>query len=170
MIQKKICLMGSFSVGKTSLIKQFVNSLFDDKYHTTVGVKIDKKIISIDETEMTFIIWDIAGEDDFSCFRPAYLRGMSAYIIVIDGTRERSFDVALKLHEKSHIITGGVPVVFALNKYDLEDEWIITEKQVEQLKAFNYPVIKTSAKTGLSVDNIFYLLGSQLVHKSEATL
>lgn len=159
--------MGSFSVGKTSLIKQFVNSLFDDKYHTTVGVKIDKKVIRINETDITFVIWDIAGEDDFSCFRPAYLRGMSAYIIVVDGTREKSLDIALKLHEKSHIITGGVPVVFALNKCDLEDEWIITEKQIDQLKVFNYPVVKTSAKTGLSVDNIFNLLGSQLAPANE---
>lgn len=160
--------MGSFSVGKTSLIKRFVNSIFDDKYHTTVGVKIDKKVMSIDGQDLTFVIWDIAGEDDFASFRPAYLRGVSAYIIVVDGTRQKSIDVGLEIHKKSHIITGGVPVVFALNKCDLEDKWILQEQDLSTFKQFNYPVIKTSAKTGQSVDEIFQQLGLLILPKKEA--
>lgn len=155
--------MGSFSVGKTSLIKRFVNSLFDDKYHTTVGVKIDKKEMSIAGIDLTFVIWDLAGEDDFASFRPVYLRGVSAYIIVIDGTRPHSLDIALKIHHKSQVITGGVPVVFALNKYDLVDQWMLKNDSLEVLQCFNSPIIKTSAKTGEGVDDIFYQLGLQLL-------
>lgn len=64
MIQKKICLLGSFSVGKTSLISRYVNSLFSDRYLTTVGVKIDKKQLTLNGKELSLVIWDIAGEDD----------------------------------------------------------------------------------------------------------
>lgn len=163
MIQKKICLMGSFSVGKTSLIKRFVNSLFDDKYHTTVGVKIDKKVITIEQHDITFVIWDIAGKDDFSSFRPSYLRGIAGYILVIDGTRPKSLEVALELHKKSQVITGGVPAVFALNKYDLKDDWIINDEVIHSLKEYGLPILKTSAKTGESVDEIFYQLGLQIM-------
>jgi small GTP-binding protein len=155
--------MGSFSVGKTSLIKRFVNSIFDDKYHTTVGVKIDKKEMSIAGTDLTFVIWDIAGEDDFASFRPIYLRGVSAYIIVIDGTRQHSLDIALKINQKSQVLTGGVPVVFALNKCDLEEQWVLQDKHLEELQRFDSPIIKTSAKTGQGVDDIFYRLGVQLI-------
>ena len=169
MIQKKICLMGSFSVGKTSLIKRFVNSIFDDKYHTTVGVKIDKKVIRIEGHELTFIIWDIAGEDDFASFRPSYLRGVAGYIIVVDGTRQKSIDVGLTIHKKSQVITGGVPVVFALNKCDLESEWVFQDEQIDEFKRFNHPVIKTSAKTGLAVDDIFHQLGLQLLPENART-
>ena len=163
MIQKKICLMGAFSVGKTSLISRFVKSIFGDNYHTTVGVKIDKKEISIDGTDMTFVIWDIAGEDEFTKFRPTYLRGVSAYIIVVDSTRAATVDVAFSLHQKAKLVTDNVPVVFALNKSDLDDECALTDKHIAMLESFDYPVIKTSAKTGSAVDEMFYQLGLQLM-------
>lgn len=170
MIQKKICLMGSFSVGKTSLIKRFVKSMFDDKYHTTVGVKIDKKVMEIKGHDITFVIWDIAGEDDFASFRPSFLRGISGYIIVVDGTRPKSIDVGLAIHKKSAVITGGVPVVFALNKCDLVDQWVIDDTQRRAFEAFNYPTLETSAKTGQSVDEIFYQLGLQLLPIESAAI
>ena len=45
MLQKKICMLGGFGVGKTSLVSRFVTSIFSDNYLTTIGVKIDKKSI-----------------------------------------------------------------------------------------------------------------------------
>ena len=48
MIQKKICMLGAFAVGKTSLVQRYVHSLYSDKYLTTVGVKIDKKALRDD--------------------------------------------------------------------------------------------------------------------------
>jgi GTPase SAR1 family protein len=64
MLKKKICMLGSYGVGKTSLVGRFVRSMFDDKYHTTVGVKIDKKVLSIEDQEVTLMLWDMAGEED----------------------------------------------------------------------------------------------------------
>ena len=163
MTHKKICLMGAFAVGKTSLIKRYVHSIFDEKYQTTIGVKINKRVTSINGDNMTFIIWDIAGEDDFASFRPAYLRGVSGYIVVVDGTRQSSIGVGLQIHEKSKLITGDVPVVFALNKCDMKDKWILTNEQLETFASFNFPILETSAKTGESVDEIFQQLGLQLI-------
>jgi len=64
-IQKKICMLGSFSVGKTSLVSRFVSTVFSDKYLTTVGVKIDKKALTVGGEDVTLMLWDIYGEDDF---------------------------------------------------------------------------------------------------------
>jgi small GTP-binding protein len=89
MTQKKICMLGSFSVGKTSLVARYVSSVFSDKYLTTVGVKIDKKTVAVDGADVTLLLWDIYGEDDFQKLRMSYLRGASGYLLVVDGTWRR---------------------------------------------------------------------------------
>ncbi len=62
MLKKKICMLGYFGVGKTSLVSRFVRSMFADRYQTTVGVKIDKKVLSVDGRDVTLMLWDLAGE------------------------------------------------------------------------------------------------------------
>jgi len=87
MIQKKICMVGTFAVGKTSLVRQFVDSVYSDKYHTTVGVKVDKKIVTVGEQEVTLVLWDIEGAETGYELRQSYLRGAAGYLLVADGTR-----------------------------------------------------------------------------------
>src|SRR4026209_2201357 len=87
MLQKKICMLGGFGVGKTSLVSRFVTSIFSDTYLTTIGVKIDKKTFAVDAHEMTLMLWDIYGQDEFQTVRDSYLRGASGYLLVADGTR-----------------------------------------------------------------------------------
>ena len=86
MIQKKICMIGSFGVGKTSLVARFVRSIFSEKYQTTVGVKIDKKVVEVGGQQVTLVLWDIAGEDALTTVRVSQLRGASGYILVVDGS------------------------------------------------------------------------------------
>ena len=85
MIQKKVCMLGGTGVGKTSLVSQFVTSLFSDSYMTTIGVKVDKKVVAVEDREVTLVLWDIYGEDEFQTVRPSYLRGASGYLLVADG-------------------------------------------------------------------------------------
>src|SRR4029453_515125 len=92
MIQKKICMIGAYAVGKTSLVTRFVESIFSTKYLTTVGVKINKKTITLDGKEITLILWDLHGEDEFQKLRLSYLRGSSGYILVADGTRRDTLE------------------------------------------------------------------------------
>lgn len=154
MRQKKICLLGAFSVGKTSLIQRFVSSLFDDKYLTTVGVKIDKKVLSVGEQELMLMIWDLAGEDDYNTLKANHLRGAAGYIIVIDVTRPKSFEVAMGVHEKAQEFLGEVPVVVALNKIDLVDQWTLSDEDLSTLEE-KFTVLRTSAKTGENVESLF---------------
>ncbi|MEP2652993.1 MAG: Rab family GTPase, partial [Paraglaciecola sp.] len=90
MMQKKICLLGSSGVGKTSLIKQYVEGIFSEKYLTSIGVKIDKKQVETESGQVKLMIWDIEGIDRYCGFQPKYLRGAAAYIIVSDQTRSQS--------------------------------------------------------------------------------
>ena len=154
MIQKKICLLGAFSVGKTSLIQRYVNSVFDDKYLTTVGVKVDKKELQIEGRDVKLMIWDLAGEDDYSSLQKSYLRGAAGFILVADGTREKSLDTALDIRDRVKTELGDIPFVTAINKLDLQDQWVIASSRFDELSDSNV-ILKTSAKTGENVEELF---------------
>lgn len=163
MIQKKICMLGGFAVGKTSLVSRFVSSIFSDKYHTTVGVKIDKKQVSVDGRDMTLMLWDIYGQDDFQTVQPAQLRGMAGYLLVIDGTRRATLEVARQLQQKAAATVGPVPFLVLLNKADLADQWEIDEQAFFKLAEEGWRVVKTSARTGEGVEDAFLKLARAML-------
>jgi small GTP-binding protein len=154
-IQKKICLLGGFGVGKTSLVARFVHSIFSDKYLTTLGVKIEKKSVAVDGQAVDLIIWDLHGEDEFQKVNMSYLRGASGYLLVADGTRRHSIDTAFSLHEAAQRVVGKVPFVLAVNKADLADTWEIDPAALER---FGVPIVRTSAKSGEHVEDTFAAL------------
>jgi small GTP-binding protein len=158
MLHKKICMLGSFAVGKTSLILRFVESIFSDRYLTTVGVKIDKKVISVDGQDVTLVLWDLYGEDEFQKMRMSYLRGASGYLLVADGTRPASMDKALSIQHEAEKIFGTTPFVIALNKCDLTETWEVPAEREAELAGSASKVVRTSAKTGEGVEFAFQSL------------
>jgi small GTP-binding protein len=112
-------MLGGFSVGKTSLVKRYVQSVFSETYLTTVGVKIDKKTVDLSGRSVSLILWDLAGEDDIASLRMSYLRGSAGYMLVADGTRRTTLDVATSLRQRVEADYGPMPFVLLLNKNDL---------------------------------------------------
>jgi small GTP-binding protein len=162
MIQKKICMLGGFAVGKTSLVARFVSSIFSDKYLTTIGVKIDRKSLVVGDRTFNLVIWDIAGEDEFQTIQQSYLRGSSGYLLVADGTRASTFETACRLQEKAHATVGDVPFVLALNKADLAAEWQVNPNAYAKLADRGWTITRTSAKTGSGVEDTFQLLANRM--------
>ena len=115
-LQKKICMLGGFSVGKTSLVKRYVQSIFSETYLTTVGVKIDKKTVDLSDRTVALILWDLAGEDDINSFRMTNMRGAAGYVLVADGTRPSTLDVALSLRQRVEAEFGPLPFVLLLEQ------------------------------------------------------
>ncbi len=163
MIQKKICMLGGFSVGKTSLVKRFVTGQFSDKYHTTIGVKIDQKSLRVDDTELLLVLWDVYGEDDFQKVRASYLQGSAGYLLVIDGTRKETLEVARQLHAMAKQSMGPVPYALVINKHDLHESWQVFPEMYEDLAANACLVLQSSAKTGECVESAFAELAQQLL-------
>jgi small GTP-binding protein len=162
MIEKKICMLGSFAVGKTSLVTRFVTSIFSDKYLTTLGVKIDKKIVPLDGHDTSLIVWDIHGDDEFQRIRTSYLRGASGYLLVVDGTRRDTLDTAMGLRDIVLQTLGDVPFVLIFNKADLTDAWEIDQTTMVSYSHRGWSVISTSAKTGQGVEEAFVTLAQRL--------
>nr|NJM04040.1 GTP-binding protein [Desulfobacula sp.] len=158
-------MLGAFAVGKTSLVQQYVHSIFSDKYHTTVGVKIEKKQVRANDTDVDLIIWDLHGEDAFQHVRLSYLKGSSGCIYVADGTREQTLLTALNLKEIAENTLGKIPCIVVINKSDLRDQWEIDPSILGDLKKQEILVFHTSAKTGEEVQQVFQLLTRKIMEK-----
>lgn len=163
MISKKICMLGGFSVGKTSLVERYVHSLFSDKYLSTVGVKISKKALNVGETDVTLVLWDMEGRDVYANVNLSYLRGAMGFFLVADGTRKETLDMAAELHEEALRVAGQVPCCLLVNKADVADHWEITEDMLRPLEQQGLTILRTSAKTGLGVDEAFASLTKRML-------
>ena len=148
-------MLGGFSVGKTSLVKRYVESIFSESYLTTVGVKIDKKVEQLPDRVVSLVLWDLAGEDDIGSLRMSYLRGSAGYVLVADGTRRSTLEVALALRERVEADYGAMPFVLLLNKSDLKEQWAINDAELEGFRKRGWWVRASSARTGEGVEDAF---------------
>ncbi len=163
MIKKKICIMGAFAVGKTSLVERFVKSIFTNKYLATIGVKIEQKDIEIADKLVRLIIWDINGEDDHQNVKTAYLKGMAGYFLVADGTRKETLEIAEDLQNRALTATGNEVFTLLINKSDLTQTWEIDDNLINEFKAKGWNVIITSAKSGENVEEAFIDLTNRIL-------
>jgi small GTP-binding protein len=159
---RKICLLGDFGVGKTSLTTRFVRNVFSERYQTTVGVKIDTKEIDLRGLPMKLVIWDLAGRDALSTASIQYLRGAAGYLLVADATRAASFEAAKTLHREAQQVLGVVPFVTLLNKADLTGQREIAEDSAAALTREGYSAFDTSALSGENVERAFALLAERI--------
>lgn len=166
-LSKKICLLGDYAVGKTSLVRRFVYNLFDDKYLSTIGVKVSRKMIALphnnDIVELTLMLWDLAGSEEFNDVRASYLRGSAGAIIVCDLTRPATLEAVPKYATELRQVNPAARLVVAANKGDLTEKHQLTQEQVgAQASALGAPHYQTSAKSGANVEAVFRQLGQLL--------
>src|SRR5262245_44718548 len=156
-------MLGAFSVGKTSLVRRYVESIFSDTYLTTVGVKIDKKTLTVGAEPVTLILWDIAGEDESNQIRTSYLRGAAGYFLVADATRAETLGVASSIQARVSSEIGPIPFLLLLNKADLQESWDLSAPSVPTLEKAAAAILRTSAKTGEGVEEAFQELAKRIV-------
>jgi len=166
MVQKKVCMLGASGVGKTSLVRRFVTSIFSDKYLTTIGVKIDKKFLTLEGQEVTLALWDLAGEEKGYPIRMSHLKGAAGIFLVTDG-RSSSLRTALDIRQRVQNELGPLPFVLAANKIDLCREswsWEYTREELdERTESLGLIPFTTSALTGTGVDLAFEYLARQML-------
>ncbi len=173
-ISKKICMIGDFSVGKTSLIRRYLDRQFSDHYLSTIGVKISRKELSFstldaDETICQLMIWDIEGKTEFQSITTSYVAGAKGAIIVADLNRPDTIE-----HIQEHLALilsinpGDIAIAIALNKSDTvsqeSTQTIVDSLQLTQHYSVRQVYI-TSAKTGDAVEEMFEWLARCLLEK-----
>lgn len=169
-ITKKICLIGDFAVGKTSLIRRYVDRQFSDKYLSTVGVKISRKELSVDlgtvkePIQLKLVIWDLEGQTKFAAITPGYLQGAGGAIIVGAMDRQDTLENLTHHVQLFQSVNPQGPIIIALNKADLltpEQQQAIAEHPLVSIQAHRWQL--TSAKTGNGVDQLFESLARELL-------
>lgn len=159
----KVCLLGDKAVGKTSTIKRFVYSLFDDKYISTVGTNVEKKQINIGENTISLMVWDILGEEGFDKLRSAYYSGARGGIFVCDATQRTSLYNIDNWIKSLFAVTGKIPVIIFCNKWDLKEKNVDLEEVKIMADTYNALYLTTSAKTGENVDEGFNRLSKKIL-------
>ncbi len=155
-IQYKICLLGDFAVGKTSLVRRFVTGRFDDRYLSTIGVKIARKSLEQEGTEYQLLLWDLAGGERFFQYQNSYLGGAAAAIIVLDLTRQATLAHLADYIEQVHSASPEAGILCVGNKLDLTAEREVSDAELQKVtELLSVPYMLASAKTGEQVEAIF---------------
>jgi len=149
-VNKKIILIGNIGVGKTSLVTRFINNTFSENYLSTIGVKIDKKSIALNHINVNLLVWDIAGEANFTNISKSYYLGAKGCVFVADCSRVNTFtDYKNQINdlEKKY---PDLKIIKVVNKIDL-----LTESEIKKLKKQTLFDHYVSVKKGEFVHNIF---------------
>lgn len=170
MIKKKICLLGSFGVGKTSLIEKYVFNIFSETYLSTIGVKVDKKEICLEDgRQLILMVWDLAGQEEGLSPPQSYLQGMSGYLLVADGTRRDSLDMTRKIYHSLQDLYRDIPFRLLINKADLMEDWKIEAQDYDDYTQMGVEVLLTSAKDGTAVEEAFLGLAKAMLESDGET-
>lgn len=170
LIQKKVCMLGHFAVGKTSLVRRFVEGRFDDKYLSTIGVKISRKPVVVGNTILHLILWDLAGSEEYNGVQNSYLQGASGGLIVCDLTRPETLEGWARYVQRLRDVNPSARIVLIANKADLTDQRAISDEELRRAAAMldngtgspaEYWL--TSAKTGENVEAAFRRLATLLL-------
>lgn len=167
-LSKKVCLLGDFAVGKTSLVRRFVYDLFDDKYISTIGVKVSRKTLAVPTqdggvVELTMMLWDLAGSEDFGQIRGSYMRGASGAILVCDLTRRETLESLAAYLNDLHQVSPSAMAIVVANKSDSPEQQVLLQQVQDAAAALNASYFITSARTGESVEEMFRQLSRMLV-------
>ncbi|MHA1993832.1 MAG: Rab family GTPase [Candidatus Hodarchaeales archaeon] len=166
----KVILLGQGGVGKTSVIRRFVEQAFSHDYKTTVGSNFLLKRLQLDaETRMTMQIWDLSGQDSFRNIRTQYFLHSHGGIMVYDLTRPETLNKLDKWHADFTEKAGGVPLMLFGNKVDLEEKRAVkSETAAQKAKQFNATYYETSALDGTNVQEAFTQLAQQIIAHIDA--
>ncbi|HEY54544.1 MAG TPA: GTP-binding protein [Caldilineae bacterium] len=165
-IQRKVCLLGDFAVGKTSLIRRFVHNKFTTDYQATIGVHVSRKEVILENAEaktVGLILWDLAGGETFSQMEEAYYRGSAGALLVADSMRSETFGILNTYATTFMQVNPEASLVIVFNKVDLMPDVAELERRAKALSArWGAPHFFTSALTGTQVDSAFHELAESV--------
>lgn len=163
-VQKKICMLGEFAVGKTSLVQRYVEGIYNDKYQSTIGVCISRKSVNTANQPVRLLLWDLAGGDDFIGVQKNYIIGLAGAVIVCDLSRPETINAFGRYARLAREHNPNAAIIFLGNKVDMIDDQ--TMPVVDEMKSvaqgLGGDAFFTSAKTGEQVEMVFVHLANLL--------
>ena len=152
----KLIVVGAGKVGKTSLTIRFAEDRFRESYLPTLGVDFLTKTVTLNGKIIKIQIWDTGGQEFVMSLLPFYFSGAAGAILVYDITNRNSFNSLEYWLKQIRNNAGGIPVTLVGNKIDIGDQRKISLDEAQTYaKEKKLIYIETSAKTGISVPDLF---------------
>jgi len=162
----KVIVVGNGQVGKTSMITRFAKGIFTNEYKKTIGVDFLEKrlhLTAIGE-EVTYLLWDTAGQEEYDAITRTYYKGAGACILAFSTTDRASFDAVESWYNKVKDECGPICMVLVQNKVDLLDQAVMENKEVEDIaNKLGLKLYRTCVKDDLNVSEVFAHLGKEFV-------
>ena len=167
----KVLISGDASAGKTSLLRRYVDDKFDESSIMTVGVDFFLKNVNFDSGKNCLLqLWDLGGQKRFRHLIPTYIRGARGALLLIDLTRMPEINNLLEWVNILRLYDINLPIILVGTKNDLEDLIAFNDKYALKIKKrFNMiDYIKTSAKTGHNITEVFNRMAEELIKKEKS--
>jgi small GTP-binding protein len=169
----KVVMLGESGVGKTSIISQFIDQIFqDDLQSSTGGTFSTKTFIYNKDKELKFEIWDTAGQERYRALTKMFYKDANAAVLVYDKTLKETFD-ELKGYWIAQIKEYGpkdLILVLCANKNDLDEEKVDEGEAREYAKTINASYCLTSAKNRYGIDDLFLSIAKKYTRDENAKI
>ena len=168
-LRRKVCLLGAPGVGKTSLVRRFVEHSFVEDQQSSIAMQISKGTVDVGDISLEMMLWDPEGSEAWGQYNRSFISGASGLIFVVDATRPRTLDHLLEAQTKGRGFIGSRPAVLIVNKVDLEEDAALTKAQVDAARKLDWHIARASAKSGDRVDEAFTKLAELMVEVRKAS-
>ena len=169
---KKIAVLGTGAVGKTSLTLMYVSNIFVSAYDPTIEDSY-KTTVVVDGVARTIEIVDTAGQEEYSALRDTYIRTADGFVLVYSITSLQTFLDVGEMRDQIYRVLDReyderVPIVVAGNKCDLEAERRVSRGEVAGIAAeWGVPFMEVSARLRLNVKEVFETAVREVLRLSE---
>jgi len=168
-LRRKVCLLGAPGVGKTSLVRRFVEHRFDEDDESSIAMQVSKGTVELGDISLEMMLWDPEGSEAWGQYNRSFISGASGLMFVVDSTKPRTLDHLLEAQTKGRGFIGSRPAVLVLNKADLTPDVALTEAQLDRAGKLNWHIAQASAKSGDGVDEAFMKLAELMVEVRRAS-
>ncbi|NNE17358.1 MAG: GTP-binding protein [Myxococcales bacterium] len=164
-----MCLLGASGVGKSSLVRRFVEDRFDQAQDPSIAMSIFSGSVELGDVTLEMMLWDPAGTDTGAQYNRSFISGASGLIFVVDATKPQTLDHLLEAQAKERGFIGSRPAILVVNKVDLTGDFALSKAQIDAASKLDWRLIQVSAKTGNNVGQAFTKLAELMLEARKAT-
>ena len=168
-LRRKVCLLGAPGVGKTSLVRRFVEDRFDQDHVSSIAVAISKRTIELGDVSLEMMLWDPGGNEAWGQYNRSFISGASGLVFVVDATRPSTLDHLLEAQTKGRGFIGSRPSILVVNKIDLTREFALAKEQLDAASKLDWHLVQASAASGDHVDHAFRQLGQMMLQARQVS-
>lgn len=168
-LKRKVCLLGAPGVGKSSLVRRFVEDSFDQAQDPSIAMSIFSGTVELGDVALEMMLWDPAGAESGGQYNRSFISGASGLIFVVDATQPQTLDHLLQAQSKERGFIGSRPAILVVNKVDRTSDFALSKAQIDAASKLDWRLVQASAKTGSNVGEVFTKLAELMLEARKAT-